>query len=225
MYNDNYWYASQQSMSYLAGRGVKIIRLPFRWERIQPAPGGQLRRGELRQLKAAVGRVRTAELKVILDLHNYGGYTVDRGRGPVRLALGFSSLPAGKFFDLCGRLSNHFKGNPTVLAYDLMNKPFNDGGIPSAGHGSSAKAWEAYTQRCLTRIRRNGDRKLIMVPMYSGMGKVSSTHPKKWIRDPAGHHMYTAHQYFDTYRGPGTGGGNYRNSYSNEVAYLRSRGY
>ena len=225
VYNEDYWYASQQSMNYLAGRRVKVIRLPFRWERIQPVPGGQLRSGELRQLKAAVGRARTAGLKVILDVHNYAGYRVDRGRGPVRLALGSSSLPADKFFDLWGRLSNQFKGNPAVLAYDLMNEPFNDGGIPSAGHGSSAKAWEAYTQRCLTRIRRNGDRKLIMVPMYSGMGKVSRTHPSRWIRDPARHHMYTAHQYFDTYRGPGTGGGNYRNSYSNEVAHLRSRGY
>ena len=225
VYNDDYWYASQQSMNYLARRGVKVIRLPFRWERIQPVPGGQLRRGELRQLKAAVGRARAARLRVILDVHNYGGYTVDRGRGPVRLALGSSSLPASKFFDLWGRLSNQFKGNPTVLAYDLMNEPAGQGGISSAGHGSSAKAWEAYTQRCLATIRQNRDRKLIMIPMYSGMGKVSSTHPKKWISDPARHHMYTAHQYFDTYRGPGTGGGHYVNSYSNEVAYLRSRGY
>jgi hypothetical protein len=224
-YGVDYWYASQKTMDYLASRGTKIIRLPFRWERIQPTLGESLRSSELTRLRACVDQAANAGLKVILDLHNYAEYWVRGSGGPVALRLGSSRLPRSSFSNVWRRLSNNFKRNPTIIAYDLMNEPNVHGGIPSAGYPSPPEAWEAATQSAVNAIRNNGDNKLLMIPGYAHIDDWSEMHPNKWIDDPADNHMYTAHQYFDPYRGPGTGGGKYRYSYDDENAYLPQEGY
>src|SRR5215207_10658771 len=75
-YNYAYHYDGQATFDYLARRGIKLIRLQIRWERIQPVLGGALDETELRRLKAAVGRAADAGLKVILDVHNFGDYYI-----------------------------------------------------------------------------------------------------------------------------------------------------
>jgi len=220
-YGVDYWYASQETMDYLASRGTDIIRLPFRWERIQQTLGSPLRSSELTWLRACVDRAAKAGLKVVLDLHNYAEYWVEGSKGPVALRLGSSRLPRSYFKDVWLRLSKNFKENPAVIAYDLMNEPNVHGGIPSAGYPSPQEAWEAATQSVVNAIRKNGDDRLLMIPGYSHIDDWPEMHPNKWIDDPADKHMYTAHHYFDPYRGPGTGGGKYRYSYDDDNAYLR----
>lgn len=217
-YGVDYWYPSQETMDYLASRGTKVIRLPFRWERIQPTLGGALNALELTRLKDCVARAANAGLRVILDVHNYAEYWVEDPAGPVALKLGSSRLPTSYFRDLWRRLSNAFKGNRAVIAYDLMNEPVN---MPAAGYASPQKAWESYSQDALTAIRNNRDNKLIMVPGYHwSMARLwDHYHPKKWINDPANNYMYEAHHYFDE------GSGYYRRSYDSAVAYWRSQGY
>jgi hypothetical protein len=224
-YDVDYWYASQETMDYLASRGIKIIRLPFRWERIQPQLGGRLDPGELSQLKGCVARAKSAGLRVILDLHNYAEYWVEGSSGPVALKLGSSQLLRYRFRDVWQRLSYEFKGENTVKAYDLMNEPNVHGDIPAGGFASPQKAWEYATQGVVNTIRDNGDGKLLMIPGYAHIDRWSEKHPRKWISDPSNNHMYTAHHYFDPYRGPDTGGGKYRYSYDDENAYSRSQGY
>jgi aryl-phospho-beta-D-glucosidase BglC (GH1 family) len=124
-----------------------------------------------------------------------------------------------------GEVEPDLQGRPAIIAYDLMNEPFNDGGIAQGAYVSDEKAWEDATQRALNEIRKNGDGTLVMVPTYCGAGQVQKKHKRKWISDPANNHMYTTHQYFDPFRGPGTGGGTYEFSYSREAAYLSARGY
>lgn len=224
-YDVDYWYASQETMEYLWSRGTRIIRLPFRWERIQPALGESLSSSELTRLKACVDRAANAGLKVVLDLHNYAEYWVQGSSGPVALRLGSSRLPTSSFRDVWRRLSNNFKGEPAVIAYDLMNEPNVHRGISSADYPSPQVAWEAYSQGVVNTIRKNGDSKLLMIPGYAHIYEWSEKHPARWIDDPADNHMYTAHQYFDPYRGPDTGGGKYRYSYDDENAYLGQQGY
>lgn len=225
VYNRDYWYASQQTMNYLKSKGTDIIRLPFRWERLQPRLAGALDVAELNQLKACVARAGKAGIEVILSLQNYAGYWVRRRGRPHKLRLGTLGLPEERFYGIWRELSSNFKNNPAVVAYDLMNEPDNRGGMGAGVFGSVERAWEVYSQRCLNAIRGNGDNKLIMVGGMSGPRNWTRTHPSKWITDPAGNHMYSTHHYFDTYRGPGTGGGKYKVSYVNENRYLARRGY
>src|SRR5690606_40639854 len=53
---------------------LALVRIPFRWERVQRNPGQALDATELQRLQDAVTRARNAGLKVIIDMHNYGAY-------------------------------------------------------------------------------------------------------------------------------------------------------
>lgn len=229
---NNYWYSGvdndgpggRNSFEFLHDRGVRVARLGFRWERFMPGgPGTSLDAVELARYRSSVDAAGAAGVKVIVDVHNYGGYWFEgaNGKGD-RHPINGSRVGIEHFVDLWGQLSGVFKDDPAVVAYDLMNEPYVDGGISEGRFISEELAWENTTQRAVERIRGLGDGKLIIVPVYSHIEKISRNHPKKWINDPADNHMYTAHQYFDTFRGPGTGGGSYEHSYDNEVAYLKN---
>lgn len=73
----NYHYDSQATFTYLASRGYKRVKLPFRWERLQPTLSSALNAAELTRLTACLDRINTAGMKAIVDCHNYGLYYKD----------------------------------------------------------------------------------------------------------------------------------------------------
>jgi hypothetical protein len=214
VYGQDYWYASQETFGYLAGRGIEVVRLPFRWERIQPSLGGSLDPTELSRLKDCVRRAESAGLGVVLDVHNGGGYRLHDPAvgGGVERKIGSDYVDPSDLTDLWSRLSAEFGAAGGVVAYDLMNEPNNM--PPRASGGTPARAWELASQAAVDAIRANGDGKLIMVPgyQYSGVWAWTANHPDRWITDSANNHMYEAHQYFD-----GERSGYYRYPYSVEV--------
>jgi hypothetical protein len=218
-YNYAYHYDGQATFNYLGRRGIKLIRLQFRWERIQPALGGALDETELRRLNAAVGRATDAGLKVILDVHNFGDYYIEQdGRG-VRYAIGSQRLPIRHFVDLWRRLSSAFKGTPGIVGYGLMNEP---AGMPRVGDLSPARVWERASQKALDAIRSGGDRRVVLVQGYewAGAQRWATNHPVSWIDDPENSFRYEAHHYWDR-----DNSGAYSHSYAEEVADARKRGY
>lgn len=232
IYDRDHWYPTtgsnskdprtgMNSFQYLASRGLTIVRVGFRWERMQPTINGPLSTTELARYKRAVANARAAGLGVVVDLHNYGGYVTSSGRKGLNTA----ALPTSAFVDVWRKLSAALAAEPGVIAYDLMNEPYNHGGVAAGSFGSPQKAWEAITQRCVNAIRARGDRTRIMVPTYGNVSKAADKHPKPWIVN-GGAFMYTAHQYFDHYNPSNDGGGgDYPVSYQDENAYYASRGY
>ena len=79
IYDTAYHYGSQETFTYLAGRGIQLVRLAFRWERLQRTLGGELNTAELERLKSAVARASNAGLVVLLDMHGYGAYQLSNG--------------------------------------------------------------------------------------------------------------------------------------------------
>lgn len=225
VYDVDYWYASQATFDYLKSKGTDLVRLPFRWERVQPALGQNLEPNELARLKACVSRAGAAGLRVVLDVHNYAGYyfsvydSLLKREVPKEHKLGSTALPPARFYDLWRRLSTEFKSNTTVLAYGLMNEPV--GMETPSGFATPQQAWQAYSQRALDAIRANNDTKLVMVPGYFwSMARTwTQYHPRKWITDPANRHRYEAHHYFDE------GSGYYERSYDQAVAHWRGQGF
>ena len=218
-YNYAYHYDGQATFNNLARRGIRLIRLQFRWERIQPVLGGALDETELGRLKAVVGRATDAGLKVILDVHNFGDYYIEQdGRG-VRYAIGSQRLPIRHFADLWRRLSSKFKGTPGIVGYGLMNEP---AGMPRVGDLSPARVWERASQRALDAIRSGGDRRVVLVQGYewAGAQRWATNHPASWIDDPDNNFRYEAHHYWDR-----DNSGAYTHSYAEEVANARQRGY
>jgi aryl-phospho-beta-D-glucosidase BglC (GH1 family) len=189
-------YDTQASFDYLAERGITTVRLPFRWERVQPRLDGPLDPAELQRLHAVVRRAGRAGLQVILDLHNYGGYYAATGRRGVRRTVGSADLPDSSFADVWRRLSAEFQHDPAVHAYALMAEPAD---MPVISSAVPARRWERSSQGALAEIRARGDRTLIMVPGYnwSAVAGWARTHPHPWINDPANNFRYEAHHYWD----------------------------
>lgn len=63
---------TQETYTYFATKGFKTVRIPFKWERLQPNVGGQLDATYLAELDEEVTMAGNAGLQVILDMHNYG---------------------------------------------------------------------------------------------------------------------------------------------------------
>ncbi|MEO6120570.1 MAG: cellulase family glycosylhydrolase, partial [Acidimicrobiales bacterium] len=218
-YNQAYHYDTQASFDYLASRGITTVRIPFRWERIQPRLGTPLDPTELQRLADAVARAGAAGLQVILDVHNYGAYWLSDGTQGVRRSVGSAEVPTSQFADLWRQISDRFRDVATVTGYGLMNEP---AAMPAPVGGTPARAWEQISQAALDAIRASGDTKLVLVPGYnwSGAQQWTSQHPVAWIVDPAGNHRYEAHHYFDS-----DNSGAYPRSYDQELAAAVAAGY
>jgi aryl-phospho-beta-D-glucosidase BglC (GH1 family) len=214
-YGEDYQYASRATYDFLASHGMDTVRLPFRWERIQPELGAPLDPAELERLRSTVWQATTAGLQVILDVQNFGAYHLDDGGIGVRRAIGSEQVSRSDFADLWSRLSAEFADTPGVVAYDLMNEPVN---MPSVDGMTGAQLWEAASQDAVTAIRDRGDDKLILVPGYnwSHPGGWAQQHPKAWIDDPAGNIRYAAHHYWLA---------GYEHSYDSEVERAAASGY
>jgi Cellulase (glycosyl hydrolase family 5) len=209
VYGVDWFYETQATFDFLANRGFENVRIDFKWERIQPEPGGPLDDAELDRLRDVVERAGNAGLKVVLDLHNYGEYYSE---GHVRNTIGSESLPVEAFVEIWRRLSLVFADDPTVVAYSLMNEPHDLGG---------SRLWEDATQAAVDGIRALDDQKLILVPGYgwSQVQEWSFHHPTAWIEDSASNFLYEAHHYWDRDHS-----GRYTLGFDEEIAALEQQG-
>lgn len=207
----DYTYNSEQTVAYFAEQGVTLLRVPFRWERIQPRLGEPLNEPELKRLRKFAGWAREHNCQVILDVHNFARYTLLLGGKPrdclIDATLG-DRVPVTRahFADLWSRLSAAFAGEPAVESYGLMNEP----------HDMGSSDWKAISQAAVDAIRARGDRKQILVPSESWSNSdhfIDVNGPKAWIRDPLGRTAYEAHCYFDS-----NYSGQYRQSYDEELS-------
>jgi Cellulase (glycosyl hydrolase family 5) len=216
---DDYHYDGRRSFGFLARRGIELVRLQFRWERIQRQPGGPLYAPEVCRLSDAIGRAHRAGLRVIVDLHNYGDYYLEADGHGVRRPLGSEELPLSALADVWRRLAQRLGHQPGVLGWGLMNEP---AGLPGSGERSPAEQWEVASQGALTAIRSTGDRHLVLVQGYSWAGAQTwpRVHPDPWIHDPAHRFRYEAHHYWDR-----DSSGTYAHSYAAEVRNARRQGY
>jgi hypothetical protein len=214
VYGRDYVYPSDAALAYLVARGITFIRLPVRWERLQPRLGRALARDERRRLLAAVEAARAAGLRVILDVHNYGAYYLHSAsaQAGVRRPVGSREVSIGHFADLWSRLSALFAHDRTVLGYGLMNEPVGM---------RSARTWESASRAAVRGIRRRGSSQRIFVQSYfwGGVRQFPLYHPRgPWIEDSGT--WYEAHQYFDHDRSS-----RYLASYDEEVVRAAKEGF
>lgn len=183
----DYAYPSAATIRAFAGMGMTVIRLPFRWERLQPAPKGEFDAGELAALDATVGTATQAGLTVVLDPHNYAHYRDAR--------LGTEAAPAELLADLWSRLAKRFGGRQRV-AFGLMNEPYD---VP-------AGQWVDLANTAIAAIRATGSKALILVPgtAYTGLHSWTDTlavgnngTAMAGLHDPAGNLAIEVHQYLD----------------------------
>lgn len=169
-------------MSYFAKSGQRLIRMPFRWERMQNSPGAQLSQPDVTALKLMMSDAAKNRDMVILDLHNFGMYN----QKPLQAS------DANNFADFWSKFAQTFKSTPSLYGYELMNEPHDLSG--------GCETWAILAQAGVNAIRREDMHHHILIPGNSWQ----SAH--EWqnqsdclakIKDPAHKLIFSAHQYFD----------------------------
>lgn len=186
--NYDYIYPTLADLTYFQQIGATAIRLPVRWERLQPTILGALSPTEIGYIRATLSAASALDLCVILDVHNYGAY---RGN-----AIGSANVPERAFADLWLRLHAAFP-DPKHLAFGLMNEPSK----------LSIAAWARIAQQTVTQLRLKGSRHLILVPggRWSGAhdwflvsGGISNADAFSGFQDSARNFVIEMHQYVDS---------------------------
>ena len=212
LYGRDYTYETAGSYTYLAARGVRLIRLAVNWERLQPKPFGPLSASEVARVRLALERAGRARLTVVLDLHGYGDFAAGGvGGGQIRrLTLGSPQLPTTALADFWRRYVRAVANQPAVVAYGLLNEPTR---LASTGR-AGALIWERAAQQSVNAIRRAGSEVPVTVSGYMPMGPLAwgQMHPRAWIHDPLDRVAYESHAYFDS-----DGSGHYWASYADEL--------
>jgi endoglucanase len=184
----DYFYPTSATIDHFSAKGMNTVRIPFLWERMQPALGADLNTAELDRLATVVSQATSRGMNVILDVHNYAAY--------LRQPIGSASVPTEALADLWRRLAGRFKDNKQVI-FGLMNEPK---GLPT-------ETWLAAANAAIASIRQTGAKNLILVPgngwtgAHSWFGKSYGTPNAEamlGVVDPANNYAFEAHQYLDS---------------------------
>lgn len=126
IYGTNYTKPSLTSLQQLKDRGLNVVRIPFLWERIQPTLGGALDTTYLGYLIQVLKDANTVGLKVIIDMHNYAGYSIS---GTIHRFNSDTGPTTSQFADAWSKISAAIQAEPlaaaAVYSYDIMNEPAN----------------------------------------------------------------------------------------------------
>jgi endoglucanase len=167
----DYAYPTRDALVFFKATGMNLIRLPFRWERVQHSLKSPLDSAEVAQIARVIGWARELDLCILLDLHNYGTYRSQR--------IGSDAVPPAAFEDVWLRLAAAFPdANTTALG--LMNEP---AAMPAA-------QWMALAQSTVLALRRSDASHLLMV----GSARWSGAH--EWTQRFDGQSAGEAFEHF-----------------------------
>jgi endoglucanase len=182
IFGTDYTYPAARQLDYYQRNAVSLVRLPFRWERLQRTLNGALDGSELARLDAFIASCRDRRMRVILDPHNFARYGGE--------LIGSEQVPCAAFADFWEKLAGHYRDEEAIFAFGLMNEPHDTGGL-----------WPAAAQAAVDAIRRRAGaaRQFILVP---GDNWACAKDWRKYnetlaVDDPAGRVLYEVHLYFD----------------------------
>ncbi len=187
-YGQSYTYPSKQTIRYFANKGLNTIRLPFRWERLQPIAGSALDENELNRIRETVKEARQAGLHTILDVHNYAGFAGEK--------IGGGAITIADFADLWARLAKEF-ANQTDVSFGLMNEPTE----------IKTEIWLEASNAAIAAIRDVGAENLVLVPgtnwtgahsWFSDTSDGNNAAVMVNVSDPANNYAFEFHQYLDS---------------------------
>jgi aryl-phospho-beta-D-glucosidase BglC (GH1 family) len=182
--NSTYAIPSLSELEYYKSQGLDLIRLPISWESLQTSLGGPLSAAYLAEVESVVKNAASLGMKVIVDVHDYGGFN--------GVKIGTAAVTDADFANLWSRLATAFVGNAGIGGYDLMNEPSN---MPTA------TAWTSAAQAAITAIRDVDTSTTIYVEGndYSNAANWSTLNPGlAQLIDPSNNLVFSAHVYLDT---------------------------
>lgn len=200
-YNKDYTYPTDQDLVYWQQKGLMLVRLPFRWERLQHTPGGALCQEDLAHMKAFIGAAEKRGMQVLLDMHNYCR-RFDGGQEAIIGTPALSYADYGRFWRM---LAEELSSFHNIYGYGLMNEPHD---LPAT------VSWQQMAQTAIDSIRTVDAKTAIVVGGYhwsSARRWVQMSDHLKNLKDPGNNLIFEAHCYFDF-----DGSGTYKFSYDQE---------
>lgn len=184
----DYTYPDAGEVDTFMAKGMRVFRLPFRWERLQQAQLAEFDADEQARMDTVVNYATGKGAYVLLDPHNFARYFGN--------IIGQSVVPVTAFTDFWSRLAAHYRNNDRVI-FGLMNEP----------NTMSSELWVSDANAAITAIRASGATNLILVPGNAWTGAASWG--ENWygtpnaiamlsIKDSGNNYAYEVHQYLDS---------------------------
>lgn len=185
-----YLYPTAANIDYYAGLGFSLVRIPFKWERLQPDLSSPFAEAELTELTRVARHALQRGLTVVLDPHNYAKRRLSADGWARDYLIGSREVPLEAFTDFWARLADLFKADDKVLL-GLMNEP----------NGLSAPRWLDIANAAIAAIRAQGAHNMVLVPgtAYTGAHSwlTSGNSVMEGVADPLRNFAFDVHQYFD----------------------------
>lgn len=201
VYGKDYTYPTDDDLICWQQKGLMLVRMPFRWERLQHTPGGPLCQEDLNHVKQFIAAAEKRGMKVLLDMHNYCR-RLDRNKERI---IGTDELPYECYAQFWRMLADELKGFSNIYGYGLMNEPHD---LPSG------VSWERMAQTAIDSIRQTDQQTAIVVGGYhwsSARRWVHMSNQLRLLKDSADNLVFEAHCYFDF-----DGSGTYKFTYEQE---------
>jgi endoglucanase len=200
-YNKDYAYPTAAEFAYYKAQGLRLIRLPLKWERLQPVLGKGLDSIELSRVMAVIDEADKEGLLIIPDIHNYGRRSIE-GNGYL---IGTPEVPVDDIKYFWAEFAYALKEKKNIWAYGLMNEPHDM---------LSSMPWFNIAQEIINGIREKDSQTHILVAgdhWSSAHRWLDASDNLKNLKDPSGKLIFEAHVYFDN-----DNSGIYRASYDVE---------
>lgn len=180
-------YPQEPSLDYFAKKGLKLISLPFRWERIQPQLNKPLDAKELGRMLHFIDLCNARGLKVVLSMQNFGRYS----KNGVEYIIGCTTVTRDHFKDVWYRIADALKNKNNRFGYDIMNEPHDM---------LSSCPWPILAQDAINAIREVDTHATLLIngDSYANSEKWALVNENlKDLFDPNDKIIYEAHCFFD----------------------------
>jgi aryl-phospho-beta-D-glucosidase BglC (GH1 family) len=179
-YGTDYRYPVDAELDDAKANGVKLVRLPYRWERVQNHLNGELQPKNLAEIKRIAANCKALGLKVVFDMHNYWRRDVIVDADPAtpnkfgQQIGGLNSLVSiAHYVDFYTKFSAALAEYGSAVGYDLMNEPNGltpDPAVAASGDELLAKGYKAAADAVLA----NHPDAFMIAMEPSNWGKITS---------------------------------------------------
>jgi endoglucanase len=195
-------YPSDSDIEYFYQQGMQLMTIPFKWERVQQTPGGELDKANVDEIRRVIQYCGPRNIRVVLSMHNFGRYRIDT----TEYIVGSPTVTRAHLGDFWSKLAVQLGDLRNVFGYEIMTEP----------HDMGEYDWFTTAQQTIYTIRQI-DKKVIIIisgDNYAAAEKWRQYSDKlKDLIDPNNNLVYDAHCYFDK-----NYSGRYKESYDSSGA-------
>lgn len=184
--NEDYTYPTTTDIDYFVSKGVDLIQLPIKWERVQRNLGDALDETELSYITTFIDECNSRKINVTLVLQNFGRYN----KNCIEYIVGESEVTAWHLKDFWMKMALALIDKTNIYAYSLMAEP---------SHMNSC-IWLNTLQYVINGLRVVDKKTTLLIEgnNYSNASTwLAFNDDLKILKDPSNKLLFNAHCYFD----------------------------